>query len=103
MNIDEQIKVMQAYRDGAEIEASSKHRDHWLAATRLSWDWPHTNYRIKKQPKTVTLHYYRATKAHPSDASMGRLVEIYDHPLTFPLGNPYGMKLIKTETIEVNE
>jgi len=49
MNIDEQIKVMQAYRDGAEIEMAGRDGEGWMSPAKKEpgWDWTHCIYRIK--------------------------------------------------------
>ena len=59
------------------------------------WAWNYCDYRIKQQPKTVTLYYY----------SYNGKVEIFDAPLD-PSLNSVRMAhtiLIKTETIEGSE
>jgi len=56
MNVEETkkaIKVMQAFVEGAEIEAKAKdHATTWYNATP-SWDWEGFDYRIKRQPIEV--------------------------------------------------
>jgi hypothetical protein len=93
MNITEQIKVMQAFKDGAEIEARGRTGTRWAKASTPSWNWHCTEYRIKEKPKTVTLYYYRNV-----NGSLDGLVNIFDREMAL-----HGWELVKTETIEVSE
>lgn len=47
MNIDNMIEVMQAYRDGAEIEARHKNKVLWFPDEDKFWDFNAFDYRIK--------------------------------------------------------
>lgn len=52
--IDEMVAVMQAYKDGKEIES----RPHipcseWHHAGKPGWDWSCIDYRVKPEPKYV--------------------------------------------------
>lgn len=56
MNIDEMIEVMQAYRDGAKIETKIKGATGvWAEAAHPLWEWFSKDYRVKKEPRTLTL------------------------------------------------
>ena len=46
------IKVMQAFANGKQVEyASLGNNVEWHSADAPSWDWHNYNYRIKPQPK----------------------------------------------------
>jgi len=47
----EMIEVMQAFENGAEIEAKPIVVGDWKEETEPEWDWVSFDYRIKKQPK----------------------------------------------------
>jgi hypothetical protein len=47
MTLDEQIAVMQAFRDGAEIEMRKFGNTKWVSAGDPNWDWANWNYRVK--------------------------------------------------------
>lgn len=47
----EMIEVMQAFENGAEIEAKPIVVGDWEEETEPEWDWVSFDYRIKKQPK----------------------------------------------------
>ena len=99
MNIDDQIKVMQAYRDGAEIEVKSRINggDHWVAATKIPWNWASFDYRVKRKPKTMTLEWWK-------DYHGGIYIVEKDRKRSFEYrGLPEAFTLIKTETVEMNE
>lgn len=53
MDIDYKISVMQAYRDGAEIECIDKHvsDDIWEICDNPGWNWTKCDYRVKPSPK----------------------------------------------------
>ena len=55
--LDYQIEVMQAYRDGAEIEWRYENNtsNHWSDIEKPNWNWSVCNYRIKQEPKTRTM------------------------------------------------
>lgn len=56
MNINEMIEVMQAYRDGKEIEGRRRgSKEDWLTLHPPMWEWFYFEYRVKKQPRTLTL------------------------------------------------
>ena len=48
--IQEQIEVMQAFADGAEIEC--KDFDTWEALEKPNWNWMNVDYRIEPKQKT---------------------------------------------------
>jgi len=45
--LEKMIDVMQAYRDGAEIEYASRGDDAWSSASTPLWDWSKFVYRVK--------------------------------------------------------
>ena len=49
----EMIAVMQAFENGAEIEAKPIVVGDWEEETEPEWDWVSFDYRIKKQPKEI--------------------------------------------------
>lgn len=63
MGIDEMIEVMQAYKDGAEIECRRKAGDTDWFTVCPQWDWYTFDYRVKKEPVRVRL--FRHHKDNP--------------------------------------
>ena len=57
--IAEMIEVMQAYADGAKIEA--KEYVNWYDAPKPDWEWARKTYRIKSKQKTK-LWYWEYNK-----------------------------------------
>ena len=56
MDLKEQIKVMQHYADGGEIESRPKIGDYlWRVAEEPFWDWSRCDYRISRTPKNMVL------------------------------------------------
>lgn len=51
MTIEEQIKVMQHYADGGEVEYTLVGQDVWGPAASPTWNWNVNNYRIKPEPQ----------------------------------------------------
>ena len=50
--IDEQIEVMQAFKDGRKIECRPSNTEYnWLPAYKPIWNWEAVEYRIKKESK----------------------------------------------------
>ena len=54
-DIDYQISVMQAYKEGKKIEGKMKHESDtaWGIICSPPWDWYKNDYRIKEEPKYV--------------------------------------------------
>lgn len=48
---EEMIVVMQAYLDGKEIEYWDNYPPTWRQATKPTWDWHTTDYRVKPEPE----------------------------------------------------
>lgn len=64
MNIDEMSEVMQAYKDGAEIESRRRGCGvEWFPTPFPQWDWASFDYRVKKEPVRVRL--FRLDKDQP--------------------------------------
>ncbi len=53
MNIEEIIKVMTAYSNGAEIEYTSNAVECWMTIEKPAWDWSLFSYKIKEKPKEL--------------------------------------------------
>ena len=54
--IEEKIKIMTAYKNGAEIEANEGYGwESFNNGIFPSWNWRDCDYRIKEQKKTVTI------------------------------------------------
>ncbi len=51
--LDYQIKVMQAYKEGAEIEYMKECliEESWVTTSEPAWNWSACDYRIKPKPK----------------------------------------------------
>lgn len=64
MNINEMCEVMQAYKDGAEVECREKGGGpDWYSSPFPQWNWFAFDYRVKKEPVRVRL--YRHDKNDP--------------------------------------
>lgn len=64
MNIDEMCEVMQAYKDGAEVEFRGKDGGtEWCSSPVPQWNWFANDYRVKKEPVRVRL--FRLDKDQP--------------------------------------
>lgn len=52
MTIDEKIEILQAYKDGKEIEAKTKRQDEnsWVKVEEPIWNFSSYDYRVKKNP-----------------------------------------------------
>ena len=50
MNIDEMIEVMQAYKNGKEIEMFDATQGKWIDVKNPLWNFFQCVYRIKKKP-----------------------------------------------------
>ena len=55
MTIDDQIAVMQAFRDGKEVQSCGRNNKDWTSTPFPAWDWVCFKYRIKPEPKLVPL------------------------------------------------
>jgi hypothetical protein len=96
MNTKQMIEVMQAYVGGAEIESRARTANSvWFEAGNPGWDWRSREYRIKEQPKTVTLTWFQC------ESGEVKIFETHPGCLVPFKGKP--MRAIKTETIEVSE
>lgn len=87
--IEEQIKVMQHFANGGEVEIYVA-TEGWMDYDRPGWDWTCSNYRIKEEKKTVTiekwlcknkLHIYYIVESSDIDSfhknEKVKLLEIY--------------------------
>lgn len=57
MNLQDKIKVMQAYQDGKSVEShiKSNPKDEWYLCTTPEWNWRGYDYRIKEE-ETPRVH-----------------------------------------------
>ena len=53
MTTADKIKVMQAYEDGAEVEAA-EWDDDWAPAPVPCWDWLTYTFRVRSPPTPTT-------------------------------------------------
>lgn len=66
-DLDYQISVMQAHRDGKEIEACSTPNAYektglkWIRASDPQWNWEKRSYRAKPGPMMVLVFEYAGT------------------------------------------
>ena len=63
MTIQEQIKVMEHFAHGGEVEIELG-EDKWIQDYDPKWSWVDCNYRIKQEPKKIVKLYkfaYRFT------------------------------------------
>ena len=60
MTTKEMIAVMQAYKDGKEIEFKARGTySNWQMACSPNWNWDYADYRVKPEEKQkVTLYEY---------------------------------------------
>lgn len=61
-DIDYMISVMQAYRDGKEIEVVLIGRDDWRPSHTPSWDWECCDYRVKPEPSRKEIVPYESAE-----------------------------------------
>ena len=52
--IEEQIKVMQHFANGGEVEYTN-YNGKWEKASTPTWDWCNCHYKIKEEKKTVII------------------------------------------------
>ena len=57
MTHDEMIAVIQAHKEGKEVEWRPTGAERWRLATPL-WDFDTCEYRIKPEPKTIWVNEY---------------------------------------------
>lgn len=50
MIIDEMIEVLQAYKEGKEIELFDVTANEWIVITNPLWNFKDCDYRVKKNP-----------------------------------------------------
>lgn len=58
--LDYQISVMQAFKEGRKIEVSDTNGEVWMDTIKPSWNWYDNTYRVKPeppQPKTVPFSF----------------------------------------------
>ena len=55
MELKEMIKVMQHFKDGGEVEYSTRESNIWSRTSTPIWDWHTFKYRIKEQEQKVTI------------------------------------------------
>ena len=61
MTLQEQIKIMQAFADGKEIEYTDKGRTDWDPSSTPLWNWYDFDYRIKPEPEIKYPIWCKAT------------------------------------------
>ena len=54
----EMIEVMQAFEDGKTIQQTFEYK--WVDTICPNWDWLHSDYRIKPEPKKPTYRPYES-------------------------------------------
>lgn len=65
MNIEDQIKVMQHYTNGGEVEYFSPGRQEWVETKNPVWNWSGFDYRIKeKQPVKPSINWDHVSKEY---------------------------------------
>lgn len=68
MTIDKKIEVMQAYKDGAEIECRHVRAGDWRYIPDPIWNWSEYDYRIKEPEPTKGKVWIVVVDGHsPSD------------------------------------
>lgn len=55
MKIEEQIKVMQHYANGGEVESIDVYDGNWYRCILPSWNWGVKEYRIKEESNKITI------------------------------------------------
>ena len=90
--IDYQISVMQAYRDGAEIEFINKTVSdyEWSNCNNPNWNWTLFDYRIKPKPKyrpyNNTTEFLITQKEHGPYLCMNNEKHTYIIPTSVVIG-----------------
>lgn len=55
MNIDEIIEVLQAYKEGKEIEVCEIGTNNWMQIDYPGWNFDLKKYRVKKNPTNLEI------------------------------------------------
>ena len=63
MTHDEMIAVIQAHKDGKQIEYLLKPVDRWVEIHDPQWDFLHYDYRIKPEPREWYLAIQHGTNS----------------------------------------
>jgi hypothetical protein len=80
MKIEEMINVMQAFRDGAEIEYTFVDNEIWAATTKPVWNWDYHDYRIAPK-KEMTLVERLRTVGGVGDEAADRIEWLETKPM----------------------
>ena len=58
--LSEMIEVMQARKDGEDIQADCYDSAGWHDITHSVWNWDRCDYRIKLKPREIWVNLYRS-------------------------------------------
>ena len=72
MKIDDQIAVMNAYKDGKTIEARNLNSDIWRVELKPSWNWAKKEYR--KYRSTEDPFSYKGMKIRIDKTDRGHII-----------------------------
>jgi len=83
----EKIAIMQAFEDGKVIQFRLKGLAYWDIVEKPAWNWDAFAFRIKPEPKKVTMQIYQ-------DKCTGRLrafmvIELPDSNIWSPVGQSF--------------
>lgn len=58
MTVDQMIEVLQAHKNGKQIEYQNKNSNSWIECTNPIWSFSQCNYRIKQEPRHFWVNIY---------------------------------------------
>ena len=99
MELKEMIKVMEHFKNGGEVECSTKGQGSWETFPSYRWNWRNFDYRIKEPKQNVTIEKWLIKNV---DSSEHFIMESSDVDLTlkdFP--NGWKVKLIESYEVEL--
>ncbi len=99
--IQEQIKVMQHFANGAEIEFVEHEKLDWTYTEKPVWNWKKCDYRIKEQMKTITIEKWLCEYDRCGKLEGSKRFFILEKVVPFEFGNGKKIKLLETYEVEL--
>lgn len=92
-SIDEMIAVMQAFKDGKNIQSRARPDGTWLICREPSWGWNGYDYRVKPEPRIFNFYF---------NEQSGSIVSVSEYNNFEAYYSKLGYKLV-TATGNINE
>lgn len=103
--LEEQIKVMQHYANGGEVEINiiKDNNNEWYIKTNkdLPFNWADKDYRIKEEKKTVTIEKWLCEYDKCEMLKGSKRFTIIEKAVPFEIGGMKQIKLIETYEVEL--